>query len=165
MEGGVRSGDARLLHIVMNCHTHITSSISVSPRDRRILQAGHRLCQITLVPRCHSRIPSSRLSSLRQRVFTLSCNSPSHISFLVINCPSICVAPIRHFLTGGGAARASQRFGWRPPRPAHYSTTQNQTRRTRPKTPETNRPLSFSFFLFILVYKWQRNRPRHAGII
>ena len=45
-EGGVRSGDAPVLHI-MNIHTYITSSISVSPRDRRILQAGHRVYQIT----------------------------------------------------------------------------------------------------------------------
>ena len=43
---------------------YISSSISISPRDRRVLQASHRLNQNTLVPRCHSRIPSSRLSSL-----------------------------------------------------------------------------------------------------
>ena len=56
-----------------------------APSPLLILQASHRLNQITLVPRCHSRISSSRLSSLHQRLFTLSSTSPSHFPFLIVN--------------------------------------------------------------------------------
>ena len=58
---------------VMLLIADITSPISISPRDRRVLQASHRLNQITLVPRCHS---SHTLVS-PQRVASISASSHS----------------------------------------------------------------------------------------
>jgi hypothetical protein len=63
-------------------HLHIATRSSGSSGEPSLESV---INQITLVPRCHSRISSSRLSSLHQRLFTLSTLAsrlPHHQPFL-----------------------------------------------------------------------------------
>ena len=58
----------------------------IATRSSHVLGSSGEPClyQINLVPPCDSRMSSSRLSSLHQRFFTLSCTSPSHIKSYIL---------------------------------------------------------------------------------